>query len=110
MSWDLALRGMGGRNPEMFAAVKGGVTGFTRALARSLAPTIRVNEVSPGWIETGFAERHMPSLYRDGIVEQTPLGRLGTPEDVARAVVFLASEDAAFITGQSLKVNGGLSS
>jgi len=55
MSWDLALRGMGGRNPEMFAAVKAGVTGFTRALARSLAPAVRVNEIAPGWIETSFA-------------------------------------------------------
>jgi 3-oxoacyl-[acyl-carrier protein] reductase len=110
MSWDLALRGMAGRNPEMFAAVKGGVTGFTRSLARSLAPAIRVNEVCPGWIETEFAETLMSSDYRNGVVERTPLGRLGVPEDVAEAAVFLASDDAAFITGQSLKINGGLSS
>ena len=110
MSWDLALRGMAGRNPEMFAAVKGGITGFSRSLARSLAPTIRVNEVAPGWIDTEFAEHGMTSDYRRELIEKTPLRRLGTPREVARGVVFLASDDAAFITGQSLKINGGLSS
>lgn len=110
MSWDLALRGMGGRNPEMFAAVKAGVTGFTRALARSLAPEVRVNEVAPGWIETAFAATDMRPDYRAAVEAATPLGRFGLPEDIAGAVAFLASADAAFITGQTLKVNGGLSS
>ncbi|MCA8965568.1 MAG: SDR family oxidoreductase [Planctomycetes bacterium] len=110
MSWDLALVGMAERNPEMFAATKGGVTGFTRALARSLAPAVRVNEVAPGWIATAFAEREMATEYRDWVIDQTPLRRFGTPEDVARAAVFLCSAEAAFITGQTLKVNGGLSS
>jgi 3-oxoacyl-[acyl-carrier protein] reductase len=110
MSWDLALRGMGGRNPEMFAAVKAGVTGFTRSLARSLAPTIRVNEVAPGWIRTAFADEAMSSEYHSSVIGQTPLGRLGLPAEVAAAAVFLASDDAGFITGQTLKVNGGLSS
>ena len=110
MSWDLALRGMGGRNPEMFAAVKAGVTGFTRALSRSLAPAVRVNEVAPGWIETAFAAADMASAYRAAVEAATPLGRFGVPADVAAAVVYLASDDAAFITGQTLKVNGGLSS
>jgi 3-oxoacyl-[acyl-carrier protein] reductase len=110
MSWDLALVGMAERNPEMFAAVKGGVTGFTRSLARSLAPAVRVNEVAPGWIATAFAEREMTPEYHAWVVAQTPLGRFGTPEDVARAAVFLCSDEAAFVTGQTLKVNGGLSS
>jgi 3-oxoacyl-[acyl-carrier protein] reductase len=110
MSWDLALRGMGGRNPEMFAAVKAGVTGFTRALARSLAPEVRVNEVAPGWIETAFASADMRPDYRAAVEAATPLGRFGLPEDIAGAVAFLASADAAFITGQTIKVNGGLSS
>lgn len=107
-SWDQALRGMGGRNPEMFAAVKAGVTGFTRALARSLAPRVRVNEVAPGWIETAFAANDMHPEYRNAVVAATPLQRLGHPMDVAEAVVFLASPAAAFITGQTLNVNGGL--
>jgi len=110
MSWDLALVGMGERNPEMLAATKAGVSGFTRALARTLAPEVRVNEVAPGWIATAFAEHEMPEDYRQWVVQQTPMGRFGVPEDVAAAAVFLCSDDAAFITGQTLKVNGGLSS
>ncbi len=110
MSWDLALVGMAERNPEMFAATKAGVSGFTRSLARSLAPLIRVNEVAPGWIETAFARESMPADYRAWVVDQTPLRRFGTPEDVAAAAVFLCSDEAAFVTGQTLKVNGGLSS
>lgn len=110
MSWDLALRGMAERHPEMFAATKAGVTGFTRSFARSVAPRVRVNEVAPGWIATAFAETAMASVYRDNVIAQTPLARFGTPEDVAAAAVFLCSDDAAFITGQTLKVNGGLSS
>ncbi|MGR8948682.1 MAG: SDR family NAD(P)-dependent oxidoreductase [Gammaproteobacteria bacterium] len=110
MSWDLALRGMEGRNPEMFAAAKAGVTGFTRSFARSVAPAIRVNEVAPGWIATAFAETRMTAQYRDWVVDQTPLGRFGTPDDIANAVVFLCAEESSFITGQTLNVNGGLSS
>ena len=107
-SWDQALRGMGGRNPEMFAAVKAGVTGFTRALARTLAPHVRVNEVAPGWIETAFAAAEMAPEYRANVIAATPLQRFGYPRDVAAAVVFLASDDASFITGQTLMINGGL--
>ncbi len=110
MSWDLALRGMAERHPEMFAATKAGVTGFTRSFARSVAPLVRVNEVAPGWIATAFAETAMAPAYRDNVIAQTPLARFGTPEDVAAAALFLCSDDAAFITGQTLKVNGGLSS
>lgn len=110
LSWDLALSGMGGRNPEMFAAVKAGVSGFTRSLARSLAPRLRVNEIAPGWIETAFAENDMAEEYRRGVIEQTPLARLGQPHDVAEAAVYLASDAAAFVTAQTIKVNGGLSS
>lgn len=110
MSWDMALAGMAERNPEMFAAIKAGVTGFTRSLARSIAPAIRVNELAPGWIATAFAENDMDDDYRAAVIGQTPMRRLGTPADVAAAAVFLCSDEAAFITGQSLKINGGLSS
>jgi len=101
---------MEGRNPEMFAAVKAGVTGYTRSLARSLAPDIRVNEIAPGWIETAFAETEMDGAYRDAVIEQTPMARFGRPQDVATAAVYLACEDSSFVTGQTLKVNGGISS
>ncbi len=110
LSWDLALCGMQGRNPEMFAAVKAGVTGYTRSLAQSLAPNIRVNEIAPGWIETAFAETEMDTAYGDKVIEQTPMRRFGRPEDVAAAAVYLAGDESSFVTGQTLKVNGGLSS
>jgi 3-oxoacyl-[acyl-carrier protein] reductase len=108
MSWDLAIHGMEGHNPEMFATVKAGVLGFSKCLARSYAPEVRVNDLAPGWIETAFAKEIMhPDAY-DAIVERTPLQRFGVPEDVAHAVLYLASDEAAFITGQTLRVNGGI--
>ncbi|MGH8468893.1 MAG: SDR family NAD(P)-dependent oxidoreductase [Gammaproteobacteria bacterium] len=108
MSWDLALHGMEGRNPEMFAAVKAGVLGFSKCLARSYAPEVRVNDLAPGWIETAFAKEIMrPDAY-ELVIERTPLQRFGAPEDVAHAALYLASDEAAFITGQTLRVNGGL--
>lgn len=107
-SWDQALTGMAGENPELFAAVKGGITGFTRSLARSLAPRIRVNEVAPGWIATAFAQSAMRADYHQAVVQATPLARFGTPEDVAAAFLYLLSPEAGFVTGQSIRVNGGL--
>jgi 3-oxoacyl-[acyl-carrier protein] reductase len=109
MSWDLALAGIKGRNPEMFAAVKAGVLGFSKCLARSFAPEVRVNELAPGWIRTTFADEVMASEAKDRVIAETPLGRFGTPEDVAQAALFLVSDEAGFITGQTLRVNGGLS-
>jgi len=108
ISWDLALHGMEGRNPEMFAAIKGGIIGFSKCLARSYAPEVRVNDVAPGWIKTSFADEVMREEYYNMVIENTPLCRFGLPEDVANAVLFLASDEAAFITGQTLKVNGGV--
>ncbi|MGH8582816.1 MAG: SDR family NAD(P)-dependent oxidoreductase [Gammaproteobacteria bacterium] len=108
MSWDHALHGMKGRNPEMFAAAKAGVQGFSKCLALSYAPEVRVNDLAPGWIETTFAREVMSKAAYCAVVERTPLGRFGTPEDVARAALYLASDEAAFISGQTLRVNGGL--
>ncbi len=108
ISWDLALHGMEGRNPEMFAAIKGGIIGYTKCLARSYAPEVRVNDVAPGWIQTSFADEVMREDYYNMVIESTPLCRFGLPEDVANAVLYLASDEAAFVTGQTLKVNGGV--
>ena len=107
MSWDHVLTGMAGLNPQMFAAVKGGVLAFSKSLARSVAPRVRVNVVAPGWIETSFGAG-LDEGTRAGIAESTPLKRWGTPEDIANAVVFLASPAAAFITGHTLVVGGGV--
>jgi 3-oxoacyl-[acyl-carrier protein] reductase len=106
MSWDHVVAGMEGRNPEMFSAVKGGILAFSKSLARSVGPMVRVNILAPGWIETAFAGT-LDATRRQAIANATPLGRLGTPEDVAGAAVFLASPAAAFLTGQTIFVNGG---
>ncbi len=107
MSWDHVLAGMEGRNPQMFAAAKGGVLAFSKALARSIAPAVRVNVLAPGWIETAFGAG-MDEARHDAIADATPLRRWGTPDDVAGAAVFLASPAAAFITGQTFLINGGV--
>ena len=107
MSWDHVLTGMPGTNPQLFAAVKGGVLAFSKSLARSVAPRVRVNVLAPGWIETSFATDLDPAS-RTAVAESTPLARWGTPDDVAGAAVFLASPAAAFITGQTLLVGGGV--
>jgi 3-oxoacyl-[acyl-carrier protein] reductase len=107
MSWDHVLSGMEGVNPQMFAAVKGGVLAFSKSLARSVAPRVRVNVIAPGWIETAFAVG-MDERARRAVAESTPLKRWGTVEDVAAAAVFLASPGASFMTGQALLVGGGV--
>jgi 3-oxoacyl-[acyl-carrier protein] reductase len=106
MSWDHATFGMAGDNPELFSAVKGGVLSYSKSLARALAPTVRVNVLAPGWIETAFGEGADEDFHRE-VAESTPLRRWGTPADVAAAAVYLASPAAAFITGQAINVNGG---
>jgi 3-oxoacyl-[acyl-carrier protein] reductase len=106
-SWDHVLTGMAGVNPQMFAAVKGGVLAFSRSLARSVAPKVRVNVVAPGWIATAFGDGLDESSRR--VVEAaTPLARWGTPDDVADTVIFLASPSARFLTGQTILVGGGV--
>ena len=107
MSWDHVTAGMGGENPELFSAVKGGVLAFSKSLARSLAPRVRVNVLCPGSIETAFA-REVDRDFHDSVVESTPLARWGRPEDVAAAALWLASPEAAFITGQAVNINGGV--
>ena len=106
MSWDHVLTGMAGRNPQMYAAVKGGVLAFSKSLARSVAPRVRVNVLAPGWIETSFGANLDEAQHR-AVAESTPLKRWGTPEDVAGAAVFLASPAASFLTGQTIFVGGG---
>jgi 3-oxoacyl-[acyl-carrier protein] reductase len=107
MSWDHVLTGMPGLNPQMFSAVKGGVLAFSKSLARSVAPRVRVNVLAPGWIETSFGAG-LDEAARHAIADATPLKRWGTPDDVAGAAVFLASPAARFLTGQTILVGGGM--
>ena len=107
MSWDHVRTGMAGDDPQLFAAVKGGVLAFSKSLARSLAPAVRVNVLCPGWIETSFGEQADPD-FRRSVAQNTPLGRWGRPRDVAEAALYLASPEAAFVTGQAMNVNGGV--
>ncbi|RJQ48764.1 MAG: 3-oxoacyl-ACP reductase FabG [Gammaproteobacteria bacterium] len=91
-----------------YAAAKAGMIGFTKALAREVAARgITVNAVAPGFIDTDMT-RALPEEHKRGLLEQIPLKRLGLAEEVAYAVAFLASPQAAYITGQTLHVNGGM--
>jgi 3-oxoacyl-[acyl-carrier protein] reductase len=107
MSWDHVASGMAGDDPELFSAVKGGVLAYSKSLARSLAPRVRVNVLCPGWIETAFAQQ-AGADFRRSVAESTPLQRWGRPEDVAAAALYLSSREAAFITGHAINVNGGV--
>src|SRR5713226_4556784 len=91
-----------------YVAAKAGLIGLTKAVAREVATRgITVNAVAPGFIEAGMTSRLSPEQVKNHL-EQVPLGRPGKPEEVAAAVVFFASDDAAYITGQVLNVDGGL--
>jgi 3-oxoacyl-[acyl-carrier protein] reductase len=106
VGWDQAETGMEGDSGQLFAAVKGAVMCFTRSLALSLAPEVRVNCVAPGWVRTAWGETASP-VWQERVRRETPLGVWGLPEDVAAAALWLASPAAGFITGQTVSVNGG---
>ena len=108
MSWDLSVHGFHGQNPQMFAAIKAGVMGFSKSLAKSYAPEVRINVLAPGWIETEFASNAMTEEYYKERLREIPLARFGKPEDVAYAALFLASDGSSYITGQVININGGL--
>ena len=97
------------RGQVNYAASKGGINGLTRALAKELAPRgVRVNAVAPGMIETDMSQ-FVRGAAGDQILKAIPMKRIGNPEEVASVVAFLASSDATYITGQVLRVDGGLS-
>jgi len=98
----------GNAGQVVYSSSKAALLGLTRTLAREYASRgITVNAVAPGFIETDMTA-DLPDAGRQSIVDQTPLGRIGRPEEVAAAVVFLASEEASYITGQVVRVNGGM--
>jgi 3-oxoacyl-[acyl-carrier protein] reductase len=102
----VGLRGNPGQTN--YAASKGGIIAFTKSLARELGSRgVRVNAVAPGYVDTRLTDV-LPEELKAAMLQNTPLGRLGQPEDIARAVRFLCSDGASFITGEVLLVDGGL--
>jgi NAD(P)-dependent dehydrogenase (short-subunit alcohol dehydrogenase family) len=97
---------MEGDSGQLFATVKGAVMAFTRSLAKTLAPEVRVNCLAPGWIRTAWGET-ASRTWQERVRQETLLARWGLPEDVAAAAVWLASEEASYITGQIIPINGG---
>ena len=106
IGWDQADRGMEGDSAELFSTAKNAVMGFTRSLAVSLAPEVRVNCIAPGWIRTAWGDQASP-VWQERVKRETPLARWGEPEDIARLARFLVSGDASYITGQVINANGG---
>lgn len=106
VGWDQVETGMAGDSGELFSAIKGAVMAFSRSLARSLAPHVRVNCVAPGWIRTSWGDT-ASAYWQQRACDESLLQRWGTPEDVARCVRFLVSPASSFVTGQIVPVNGG---
>jgi 3-oxoacyl-[acyl-carrier protein] reductase len=105
----LAARDGGGPGGHVYAASKGAALTFTRGLSKELASRkIRVNAVSPGMIDTTFHDLHTKPEARKATAARTSVGREGTPDDVANAVLYLASDMSAYLTGESIEINGGL--
>ena len=91
-----------------YSASKAGIIGFTKTMAREFGSRgITVNAVAPGFIDTVMT-RSLPEKAKEGFLKNIPLGRLGTPEEIAEAVLFLATDASRYITGQEINVNGGL--
>ena len=97
----------GGSMESVYSATKAGIIGLSKSLASELAPNIRVNAVAPGYIDTKMNNEYAKNIVKY-IKNETPLERLGTPEDVANSIYFLASDESSFITGEVLTVSGGI--
>lgn len=106
IGWSQAEIGMAGDSGEYFSTVKAAVAAFSRSLAKSLAPSVRVNCVAPGWIQTKWGES-ASDYWQQRAKSESLLARWGQPDDVARVVRFLASEESAFVNGQTIHVDGG---
>jgi 3-oxoacyl-[acyl-carrier protein] reductase len=99
---------MGNAGQANYAAAKAGLEGFSRALAKEVGSrNITVNTVAPGFIDTDMT-KDLPAANKEAMLSQIPAGRLGMPEEIAAAVAFLVSQEAAYVTGATLPVNGGM--
>jgi len=99
---------MGNAGQSNYGAAKAGIIGFTKSLAREVGVRgITVNAIAPGFIETDMTDS-LPDDQKEALASQIPMGRLGTPNEVAQAVLFLADEGGSYITGQTIHVNGGM--
>ena len=106
MGWDQAETGMEGDSGQLFGAAKAAVMAFSKSLALTLAPAVRVNCLAPGWIRTAWGET-ASAAWQERVRRETPVRRWGAPADVAAAARWLVSPAAAYVTGQILRVNGG---
>lgn len=106
IGWDQADRGMEGDSAELFSTAKNAIMGFTRSLAVSLAPEVRVNCIAPGWIRTAWGDQ-ASGAWQERVMRETPLKRWGVPADIAKLARFLVSDDAGYLTGQVINANGG---
>ncbi|MFN4259411.1 MAG: 2-amino-4-hydroxy-6-hydroxymethyldihydropteridine diphosphokinase [Gemmataceae bacterium] len=106
MGWDQAEIGMEGDSGQLFGAAKAAVMAFTKSLAVSLAPEVRVNCLAPGWIRTAWGE-NASEVWQQRVLRETPLRRWGAPRDVAAVARWLVSPASAFLTGQIIRINGG---
>lgn len=107
MGWDQAETGQSGDSGQLFGPTKAAVMAYSRSLARTLAPHVRVNCLAPGWIQTAWGG-DAPSHWDKRARSEALMQRWGTPEDVANAAVYVAAPSASFITGQTIHINGGL--
>ena len=96
----------GGSLESVYSSCKAGINGLTKSLSVEYAPFVRINAVAPGCIETKMTS-HLSKVDKECVIDSTPLERLGTPEDVANAIYFLASDESSFMTGEIVSVTGG---
>ncbi len=105
--WDQAENGMEGDSGQYFSAIKAAVAAFSKSLAKSYAPRVRVNCLCPGWIQTAWGQTAASPAWQRRAQQESSLGRWGRPEDVADTALWLVSPAAEFINGQSIAINGG---
>lgn len=106
IGWDQAMEGMEGDAGQMFGPVKSAVMAFANSLAQSIAPSVRVNTIAPGWIRTAWGEE-TSDYWNERAKGQSLMKRWGCADDIARAVIYVADPENTFLTAQTIPLNGG---